>query len=344
MTSVHCYAQQQKNQNRARIIITDVPKTKTRDKNNQEKRKNPFDAKFSMKSLEEICKIGPRISGTKGMAKQQALLIKHFEKLGAKIKKQSFQERHPITGKMVTLTNLIVQFYPKKKKRILICTHYDTRPLPDSDPDPRKRTGVFLGANDGASGCALLMELGKHVKSLGGVYGIDFVFFDGEEFVYQRPRDPLFRGSTHFAKQYAKQRRIEAANPAKKTDEPIYVCGILLDMIGDKHLDLYWEKNSYNYAETLTRSIWNVARQLKIKEFVPKIRHEIRDDHLPLNEIARIPTTDIIDFDYPTIRKSNKYWHTTMDTPDKCSGESMAKVGWVLIEWLKIAQRQQEKK
>ena len=335
-------AQQKKNN--ARIIITDLPRKKDRDKNKQEKKKkNPFDAKFSMDSLKKICEIGPRISGTEGMAKQQALLIKHFEKLGAKIKKQSFQTKHPLNNsRMVTLTNLIVQFHPDKRKRILICTHYDTRPRPDRDP--KNPNGVFLGANDGASGCALLMELGKHIKNLGGNYGIDFVFFDGEEFVYQRPRDPLFRGSTFFAKDYAKQRDAEKANPNVKSSEPIYVCGILLDMIGDKHLDLYWEKNSYKYAENITRSIWTTAQELKIKEFVPKIRHEIRDDHLPLNTYARIPTTDIIDFDYPTIRKKNAYWHTRMDTPDKCSGESMAKVGWVLIEWLKLVQRPREKK
>ena len=235
-----------------RITLTDQQKS-----GKQEKGKNPFDGKFAMKSLEKICAIGTRISGTKGMLKQQEILIKHFEKLGAKVKKQSFQARHPITRKMVTLTNLIVQFYPDKKKRILFCTHYDTRPRPDRDPT--NPNGVFLGANDGASGCGLLMELGKHIKNRSGLYGIDFVFFDGEEFVYQRPRDPLFRGSTFFAETYAKQRAKARTNPKQKSDEPIYVCGILLDMIGDKHLDLYWEKNSYHYAKDLTTSIWFTA-------------------------------------------------------------------------------------
>jgi hypothetical protein len=115
-------------------------------------------------------------------------------------------------------------------------------------------------------------------------------------------------------------------------------------MIGDKNLDLYWEKNSYKFAQTLTRSIWQTAQELKVKEFVPKVRHEIRDDHLPLNMIAKIPTCDIIDFDYPTIRKQNAYWHTRMDTPDKCSGESMAKVGWVLIEFIKKVQNEAKRR
>ncbi len=291
----------------------------------QEKTDNPFDGEAAMKDLIEICKIGPRISGTDGMAKQQAMLIKRFEELGAKIEKQSFEVKHPVTGKDVPITNLIVQWHPDKKKRILLCTHYDTRPLPDRDRV--KPDGIFLGANDGASGCAFFLELGKHMGDLGGEYGIDFVFFDAEEFVYQRPRDPLFVGSTHFAEEYVKQKEIK------------YAAGILLDMIADKHLDLYYEKNSLKYAKTITQSLWETAAELKIREFVPKVRHEVRDDHLPLNTIAKIPTCDIIDFDYPTIRKKNAYWHTRMDKPDKCSGESMAKVGWVVIEWLKKVQK-----
>ena len=85
----------------------------------------------------------------------------------------------------------------------------------------------------------------------------------------------------------------------------------------------------------VTRGIWDTAQRLGVKEFVPRIEHAIRDDHLPLNEIARIPTCDIIDFDYPTVESKNKYWHTVEDTVDKCSGESLAKVGWVVLEYLK---------
>ena len=110
-----------------------------------------------------------------------------------------------------------------------------------------------------------------------------------------------------------------------------------IDMIGDRDLNLYYEKNSWRDARNITRQIWRIAQREGVKEFIPRTRHEVRDDHLPLNQIARIPTCDIIDFDYPSpsSKPKNKYWHTQEDTPDKCSAESLAKVGNVLLTWLR---------
>ena len=98
---------------------------------------------------------------------------------------------------------------------------------------------------------------------------------------------------------------------------------ILVDMIGDKELEIYYEGNSLQMASRLTRSIWSVANEIGVQEFKTKERHKIRDDHLPLNSIARIPTCDIIDFDYPRIGSENKYWHTQQDIPKNCSAESL---------------------
>ena len=189
---------------------------------------------------------------------------------------------------------------------------------------PVNPQGEFIGANDGASGVAFLFELGRHMADLPGKYGIDFVFFDGEEFVYVYRRDPMFLGSTHFANQYAARRH-----------DVKYTYGILVDMIADKNLELYYEGNSLGYARRLTRSIWSVADDLGVEEFKPKERHKIRDDHLPLNSIAKIPTCDIIDFDYPVADGRNAFWHTQQDIPENCSAESLEKVGRVLLEWLR---------
>ena len=105
-----------------------------------------------------------------------------------------------------------------------------------------------------------------------------------------------------------------------------------MDMVGDADLQIYQERNSMWWRDTrpLVADIWNKARQLGVREFVPQKRHEIRDDHLPLHNIAKIPACDIIDFDYP-------YWHTQADAPAQCSALSLAKVGWVMHEWLKGA-------
>ncbi|MDX1943781.1 MAG: M28 family peptidase [Pirellulaceae bacterium] len=282
----------------------------------------PFQGERAYGYLKEICAIGPRVSGTAGMTKQQELLTAHFEKLGAKVSRQEFQARHPQTGNFVGMTNLIVEWHPERKERILLCGHYDTRPFPDEDPiNPR---GEFLGANDGGSSTALLMELGNEMPGLKCKYGIDFVFFDGEELVFDKARDPYFLGSEYFARAYV------AEPPAHK-----YKAAVLLDMVGDKQLALFREVNSLRTVpqRALVADIWGVAERLKVKEFIPYTRYEVRDDHLALNEIARIPAIDIIDFEYPTSRGPN-YWHTTQDIPENCSALSLAKVGWVVRTWL----------
>ena len=194
-----------------------------------------FDGKQAYGHLRNLCQIGPRISGTPGMRKQQILLEKYFTDLGGQVEYQRFQvKHHPRTGRPVPMANLIVHWHPEAKQRLLFCTHYDTRPLPSRDPNPRLRqNGVFLGANDGASGTAVLMELGRHISSLQPPEGVDFVFFDGEELVYEDPRDPYFLGSRWFARQYR--------------DHPPgyrYRYGILLDMVGDSQLTLYQERGS----------------------------------------------------------------------------------------------------
>jgi hypothetical protein len=260
------------------------------------------------------------------MAAQQKLLVEHFEELGGKIVWQNFQHKNPMTGAPVEVKNLIVQWQPELEERVLICSHYDTRPFPDRDPkNPR---GEFIGANDGGSSTALLMELGHAMKDAKLNVGVDFVFFDAEELVYTAPNvatiGDYFVGSTYFSQQYVSE------PPAYR-----YRCGILTDMIGDKELQLSWDDVSFKYAPLLAKEVWGIAKELGLKEFSPRVLHSIRDDHLPLNQIAKIPTIDIIDFDYPTVAsRSRSHWHTMADTPDKCSGESITKVAAVVMTWL----------
>ncbi|MCH2123328.1 MAG: M28 family peptidase [Pirellulaceae bacterium] len=287
----------------------------------------PFDGSRSFKFLQEICEIGPRPSGSKGMQQQQEMLTEHFVRLGAQVSMQEWDERHPLDGSRVSMKNMIIEWHPERLDRIVLCAHYDTRPYPDQDPvNPR---GVFVGANDGASGVALLCELGRHMPKFRSVYGVDFVFFDAEEFVFPDDRGKYFLGSEYFAKSYLAQ-----------VPRHRYHWGVLFDMVGDEDLHLYREKNSYLWSDTrpLVKDIWSTARAMQVTEFIDRTRHKIRDDHLALHDIAKIPTCDIIDFDYP--RTSGvKYWHTEQDTPEKCSALSLAKVGWVTLEWLKRVEK-----
>lgn len=276
----------------------------------------PFDGAQAYSYLREMCQFGPRPSGSKAMLAQRQRLSDHFKALGAEVSQQAFTARHPLDGSAVRMVNIIARWHADRPRRLLLCAHYDTRPYPDRDP--RNPRGRFVGANDGASGVAVLMELAKRFAGMKGTPGIDVVLFDGEEFLFDEQGE-YFLGSTYFARQYVADR------PRQR-----YLRGVLLDMVGDAELRLYQERNSISWPDTrpVVESIWSTARRLGVREFIARPGHEVRDDHLPLHNVAGLSVCDLIDFDYP-------YWHTQQDSPEHCSALSLAKVGWVLEEWLK---------
>ncbi len=280
----------------------------------------PFDGKRAMKYLQSLCDIGPRMSGTREMQKQQELVKKHFEDLGCKVAYQTFKARQNSVKGELDFTNIIVSFQPEKKRRVILCSHYDTRPIADQEPDPRDWRKPFVSANDGGSGVAILMELGNHMKDLKTNVGVDFVLFDGEEYIWQTKgpnKDVYFIGSKYFAKTWRQL-------PQK--DRCDYSAAILLDMTAGKNLQLYVEQNSYRYFPALCREVWAIAREQKAKAFIGEWKHEVQDDHLALQKVG-IPAIDLIDFDYA-------HWHRLTDTPDACSAESFEQVAGVLSVWL----------
>jgi len=279
-----------------------------------------FSGERAMGHLEEICKLGPRPSGSPAMERQRAMLADHFRKAGGTVTGQAFQIRDRHSGQPVHIENLIVSWHPERTDRVLIGAHYDTRPFPDRDPtDPQ---GVFIGANDGASGVAVMMELAAAMPALPGPVGIDFVCFDAEEYVVA-PRDPYCLGSNFFARTFAADRKADRL----KHD---YRCGVIVDMVADRDLAIWQEQHSVDWPDTrpVVDAIWDVASRMQVPQFVARPKYAVEDDHVPLRMIAGIPTCDIIDFDYPQ-------WHTTEDTPASCSAESLAAVGSVLLQWLR---------
>jgi len=203
----------------------------------------------------------------------------------------------------------------------VIAAHYDTRPRPDEENDPDRLNLPFIGANDGASGVALLMELAHHLTELAPPVGVDLVLFDGEELVYgNNPGEgDYFLGSEYFAQVYADQ--------VKNRRTPVrYVAGIVLDMVGGKNLQINQEPNSLRHASSLVSEVWAIASRIQARSFRFRVGREVRDDHLALNEVG-IPAIDIIDFDYP-------YWHKADDVPQNCSAESLGEVGRVVVTWL----------
>jgi hypothetical protein len=274
-----------------------------------------FDGQRALGYLEAICKIGPRMSGTAGMKQQQEMVQKHFEARGAKVELQRFTARQLSQQQPVEMANLIASWYPERPRRVILCSHYDTRPIADQEPDPRRWTQPFLSANDGGSGVALLMELANHVRDLKSNVGITFVLFDGEEYIFDPKSDKYFFGSSHFAQAYRRDR----------PQQP-YVAAVLLDMIAGKDAHFPMEQYSVFRSGALVQEIWSIAAELKCAAFVDRPGPAVQDDHLALQQ-AGIPAVDIIDFNYP-------HWHRLSDVPENCSVEGMQQVARVLSVWL----------
>ena len=283
-----------------------------------------IDGKRAYGYLKQICEIGPRTAGSAANTRQRELVKAHFKKMGGEIHEQPWRGEDPKTGQPLTFVNLIGSWHPERTERIVIGAHYDTRPHPDQEVDPNRFEMPFIGANDGASGVALLMEIAHHLDKLDTQWGVDLVLFDAEEIVYgNRPTiGEYFLGSKEFARIYQEQTQ-------KKTSTKRYAAGIVLDMVGGRNLQLPQDPYSMEHAPKLVNEIWSVAKSLDARAFVNRMGPEVTDDHIPLNEVGGIPTIDIIDFHYP-------YWHKADDVPENCSAESLEQVGRVVTAWLSV--------
>lgn len=267
-----------------------------------------FDGLRAFELLEAQVELGPRNPGSEGWLAFHDYLKGFLDSTGVSFDNQRFEYYDYLTGDTLPLVNWIAHILPDASERILIAAHYDCRPRAEYDPDSTRRNDPIPGANDGASGTAVLMHLAECLTAFPPSIGVDLIFFDGEDYGPPGRLDQYLLGSSHFA---------------AKNKIP-YRYGILLDMIGDADLRIYRETFSDRHAREINDKVWAAAARLGVTEFVDSVKLEILDDHLPLIA-ADIPTIDIIDFDYD-------YWHTHQDTPDKCSPASLKTVGDVVLE------------
>lgn len=267
-----------------------------------------FDGARAFADLEKQCSFGPRVAGTEAHRKAAEFLLESLKETTDICRLQKFAVYDSIAGKERQMINIIASYYPDNRKRILLCAHWDSRPYSDNDPDSSKRALPIPGANDGASGAALLLEIGRVLKNDRPPVGVDIVLFDGEDYGRDDWEGGWFLGSKYFVRNLGGYRPRAA---------------ILVDMIGDADLLLYKEAISERYSPKLNDYIWKIASEIGATSFQNSVRDTVSDDHIPLIS-AGIKAVDIIDFDYT-------YWHTQEDTPDKCSPESLAEVGRVLV-------------
>lgn len=261
----------------------------------------PFDGGRAYEHARQLVAIGPRPAGSPGAQKTREYIRKELAALGMTIEEQAFDARTPIG--VLRMVNLRARFGPASgSRRLIIAGHYDTKLFKDI---------TFVGANDGGSSAAFLIELARVLKPRPMPVPVELLFLDGEEAVVEWQGDDNTYGSRHYVQTAVKNGTASQIGAL-----------ILVDMIGDRDLRIKRESNSTPW---LTEIIWSRARALGRPEFVDEST-PILDDHMPFLE-AGIPAVDIIDLEYPD-------WHTATDTLDKISADSLKIVGDVLVSAL----------
>jgi hypothetical protein len=269
-----------------------------------------FDKVEAFAYLNKQCEFGTREPGSEGIKLCREYIKDTLNKYGAVVKEQKFATK--IHGNEIQSENILASFNPRLSRRILLGAHYDTRPWADKDENLANHNKPIPGANDGASGVAVLLEIAKIISQKEPQeFGVDMVFFDLED-----------SGSYNDDKSWCKGSQFYADNFSGDKPE----AAIIIDMIGDRDLQIPMEFFSYHNSPVLTSDIWEIAENLGFRSFQNKIGIPIYDDHYPLLE-SGFNVIDIIDMKY-------KYWHTLQDLPKNCSSESLYEVGQTLINYI----------
>ena len=273
-----------------------------------------FDGNQAFEYIKKQCEFGPRYPGSLGHQQLSDYLYNYFNSNADSVLIFRDSISHPFDKQKIEITNFLIQHNLSSMDRYLFIAHWDTRDRADKDSDSTKQSVPILGANDGGSGVALLMQLSNHIKNditLKNI-GIDILLVDAEDMGRPGYVNEWGLGTQSFVKQY-------------KGILPKYA--ICVDMIADKNPIFKIEKFSYNYAKELVYEIWELANDLGHKEFVWQLTHPIYDDHVYYHQGTGVPSIDIIDFDFPE-------WHTTEDTIENCSPKGLFIVGDVLLNFI----------
>ena len=266
-----------------------------------------FNGELAMIALRRQVAIGPRVPGTDAHIETRDYLVEQLGVFADDVQLQSFT----ITDgdREIPMHNVVATFGNATESPVMLCAHWDTRPFADRDPNPDNRSTPIPGANDGASGVAVLIELARVFDIVAPPVPVVIVLFDGED--WGKTTANMFHGSRHYAR-----------NPTPARPQ----FAILLDMVGDADLSIPVEPTSLQAAPDIVRGVWATAQDMGVTQFSPRMGPAISDDHVLLIK-AGIPAIDLIDFSYPP-------WHTVEDTPDKCSSESLDAVGSVIARYI----------
>jgi len=248
--------------------------------------------------------MGARDPGSPGHAACGEWIKARLESLGYQVEAHRFHMPDPYSEGELELTNYRAWLSGGQDFPLAFAAHWDTRPRADLEKDEAKRDEPILGANDGASGVAVLLELARLCAENPAPVPVEFLFFDGEDYGLSGERHNYLLGSTRFVQDHAAYR-------------PRLL--VLLDMVGGKHLNIRKEPFSMQAAPGQLDLIFKLAEEMGLPAFIPESGPAVWDDHIPFIQRG-IPAVDLVDFRFPE-------WHTLADTPEACSPSSLAQVG-----------------
>ncbi len=284
-----------------------------------------FSADSAYQFVQQQVDFGYRVPNTKEHQACADYLAATLERFGAKVTHQH-ADLTAYDGTILHSQNIIGSYKPEQKQRILLCAHWDTRPWSDHDPDPANHKKPLLGANDGASGVAVLLEVARQLQAQQPALGIDIIFFDSEDYgapaFYNGPRteDDWCLGSQYWAR-----------NPHTAGYKAEF--GILLDMVGAPNAQFAHEYFSTQYAAHVTQLVWQKAQGLGFGNlFVNQAGGAITDDHYYINTRANIPCTNIIHYNPTGQTGFADYWHTQNDDMSNISKHTLYAVGRTILE------------
>lgn len=286
-----------------------------------------FSSDSAMAYVEAQCAFGPRVPNSEAHRRCGDYIAAKFRSLGLDVTEQ----RATFTawdGTRLDGRNIIASWRPGQKERVLICAHWDSRPWADADPDSSKHREPVMAANDGASGVAVMLEVARKLAELRPAVGVDFICFDAEDY-----GAPYWGDAPEDGSDWCLGSAYWASHPHRPGYTARY--GILLDMVGGQDARFCHEGFSLQYAQDVVARVWSAAETAGAADYFLNAEGGYAvDDHKPLNEVAGIPTIDIIPYVPSAPSSFGATWHTTADTPDNISPATLAAVGQTLLQVL----------
>ncbi len=285
-----------------------------------------FNADSAYSYMQAQTDFGPRVPNTEAHRACGDYLAAMLERFGAKVYNQ-YADLTAYDGTLLKARNIIGAYQPDNRKRILLCAHWDSRPYADNDADPKNYRTPIDGANDGASGVGVLLEIARQIQQESPALGIDIVFFDAEDY-----GTPQFHTGRYTADSWCLGAQYWARMPHVQGYNARY--GILLDMVGGEGGSFYYEGYSDRTARSEMRRIWKKAQEAGYESyFVRKDGGEVTDDHVYVHKLARTPCVDIINSDADDPQSSfGPTWHTVNDTMEHIDRNTLKAVGQTVME------------